>query len=218
MYSRADPRVAEAGILPILAESPESAEGAAGQTIELALCTRNPVLADRALAGTPAAELTTDMLAQDFPRQYFEGLIANLTGDAPRAQEAFSQARAIVGKEIVETPDNAVRLIVLGTIDAALGRKMDAIAEGERSVAVLRQASDEFLLPYCTTLLAVIYANTGEKGKALDCLGQVVNKPGNAYYGFLKLHPLWDPLRGDPRFEAFVRAAAPPDLQTAVVP
>ena len=210
LYSRADPLAAAAGIPKLLDEGPESADGAVGQTIELALCTRDAALGDRALAATPAPEITSDMLGQDFPRAYFEGLIANLSGDAARARAAFQRARNVMEPKIAETPDNPVRLIILGTVDAGLGRKADAIAEGERCVRLLRQMGDRFLTPYCVTLLAAIYANTGEKELALARLGEVINQPGNAYYGFLRLHPLWDPLRGDARFEAFVRQSAPP--------
>ena len=80
---------------------------------------------------------------------------------------------------------------------------------------LLGQSKDVFETPFCVTLLAAIYAAAGEKGKAFDRLGEVVNAPGGPSYGFLRLHPLWDPLRGDGRFEAFVNRSAPPDLQKA---
>ncbi len=215
LYSRADPHAAAAGIPPLLDRGPAAAEAVAGVALEVALCTRDAASGARALAATPALEITSDMLGQDFPHAYFEGLVARLGGDSVRAQAAFEQARRVMEPRVAETPDNAVRLIILGTIDASLGRKADAIAEGERCVQVLRQMGDHFLAPYCTTLLAAIYANTGEKDLALARLGEVVNQPGNAYYGFLRLHPLWDPLRGDARFEELLRQAAPPDLRDA---
>ncbi|MBE7219604.1 MAG: hypothetical protein INR64_14120 [Caulobacteraceae bacterium] len=210
LYSHADPRASLAGIPPLLNGGPEAAEGALSNALELALCTRDAALGEHALAVTSAPEITCDMLGQDFPRAYFEGLIARLAGDDARAQAAFEQARRVMEPRIAETPDNAVRLIIIGMIDTGLGRKADAVREGERCLQVLRQMGDRFLEPYCTTLLAAIYANTGEKDLALARLGEVVNRPGNAYYGFLRLHPLWDPLRGDERFEALVRQSAPP--------
>ncbi len=57
--------------------------------------------------------------------------------------------------------------------------------------------------------LAIIYAWTGEKELALDQLEQATKVPSYWSYGNLCLHPYWDPLRGDPRFEAIVESLAP---------
>lgn len=57
--------------------------------------------------------------------------------------------------------------------------------------------------------LAVIYAWTGEKELALDQLKQAARIPSEVNYGYLRLHPYWDPLRGDPRFEKIVASLAP---------
>jgi hypothetical protein len=57
--------------------------------------------------------------------------------------------------------------------------------------------------------LAVVYAWTGEKDLAIDQLNATLPYPGFISYGQLKLHPFWDPLRGDPRFEQIVASLAP---------
>ena len=57
--------------------------------------------------------------------------------------------------------------------------------------------------------LALIYAWTGEKELALNNLQTAVESPGTVNYGYLKLHPDWDPLRSDPRFEKIVASLAP---------
>ncbi|HEY8650062.1 MAG TPA: hypothetical protein VIL70_04025, partial [Chthoniobacterales bacterium] len=57
--------------------------------------------------------------------------------------------------------------------------------------------------------LAVIYAWTGEKDLALEQLAATVRIPGVLTYGNLRLHPFWDPLRRDPRFEKIVASFAP---------
>jgi len=58
-------------------------------------------------------------------------------------------------------------------------------------------------------LLAVIYAWVGEKDLAIEQLTRAVQIPGGLSYGHLRLFPLWDPLRGDPRFEEIVASLAP---------
>jgi len=57
--------------------------------------------------------------------------------------------------------------------------------------------------------LALIYAWTGEKDQALEQLAVAARTPGYLSYGELHLHPYFDSLRGDPRFEAIVQSLAP---------
>jgi len=57
--------------------------------------------------------------------------------------------------------------------------------------------------------LALIYAWTGEKDLAFEQLAVAAKLPGYLSYGELRLHPYWDPLRGDPRFEKIVASLAP---------
>jgi hypothetical protein len=59
--------------------------------------------------------------------------------------------------------------------------------------------------------LAQVYIWTGEKDLALDQLERVDRVPNFVSYGYLKLQPIWDPLRGDTRFEKFVASLAPKD-------
>ena len=57
--------------------------------------------------------------------------------------------------------------------------------------------------------LAQIYAWTGERDRAIEQIAAVERVPNTLSYGVLKLHPYWDPLRGDPRFERIVASLAP---------
>jgi len=59
--------------------------------------------------------------------------------------------------------------------------------------------------------LAVVYAWTGEKDKAIEQLRTTLHYPTVISYGQLKLHPNWDPLRGDPRFEQLAASLASKD-------
>jgi hypothetical protein len=58
--------------------------------------------------------------------------------------------------------------------------------------------------------LGVIYAWTGEKDLAIKQIAETLQVPGDFSYGELRLHPIWDPLRGDPRFEKLVEEAKKP--------
>jgi hypothetical protein len=57
--------------------------------------------------------------------------------------------------------------------------------------------------------LALIYAWAGEKDLAFKQLAVATGIPNYLSYGELRLHPRWDPLRGDPRFEEIVASLAP---------
>ena len=61
------------------------------------------------------------------------------------------------------------------------------------------------------TNLAQVYLWTGEKDLALDQLERVERVPNLVSYGYLKLQPIWDPLRGNPLFEKLVASLAPKD-------
>ncbi len=98
---------------------------------------------------------------------------------------------------------------MLGMADAALGNKEDAIREGRRAVELLPVTKDAIIGPQLVQNLALIYAWTGEKDLALKQLSDVTKVPGYLNYGDLRLHPRWDPLRGDPRFEQTVSSLAP---------
>jgi hypothetical protein len=57
--------------------------------------------------------------------------------------------------------------------------------------------------------LAMTAAWVGDKDLACEQLAIAIRGPTNLSYGQLKLMPLWDPLRGDPRFEKIVASLAP---------
>ena len=98
---------------------------------------------------------------------------------------------------------------MLGMADAALGHKDEAIREGRRAVELMPVSKDAIRGPLLIQYLAVIYAWTGEKDLALEQLSVAARMPGHLSYGYLRLHPYWDPLRGDPRFEKIVASLAP---------
>jgi hypothetical protein len=58
--------------------------------------------------------------------------------------------------------------------------------------------------------LAVIYAWAGDNDRAIERLNEAVKLPGSVLsYGHLRLNPIWDPLRGDPRFDTIIASLAP---------
>jgi hypothetical protein len=87
---------------------------------------------------------------------------------------------------------------------AGLGKKDAAIAEGKRAVELLPESQDALDGPKTTVALAQIYAWTGESDQALQLLDRSLSTPNGVTVPFLRLDPMWDPLRSDPRFQALI--------------
>jgi hypothetical protein len=101
---------------------------------------------------------------------------------------------------------------VLGLIDAALGNKDAALAEGRRAIELSPVEKDSVNGNFVIQYFAITAAWAGEKELALEQLETGLRAPNASIalsYGALKLLPLWDPLRGDPRFEKIVASLAP---------
>ena len=140
----------------------------------------------------------------DKPREFFEGVIYTFLNDKEKARSAFERARPIAEKALRESPDNAFRHALVGQILAWLGEKKAAIAEGKRAVDFLPESQDAFSGPKATLELAKIYTWTGETDQALQLLEHSLSTPSGITAPVLKLDPVWDPLRSDPRFEALI--------------
>jgi hypothetical protein len=143
------------------------------------------------------------------PRFWCEGVIAQMRGDKAAAHAAFTSTRAEAAKLVAEQPDYPEGLCVLGLADAALGHNDDAIREGRRAIELMPISKSAIEGPLLIQYLALIYAWTGEKDLALEQLSVAARLPGHLSYGQLRLHPYWDPLRGDPLFDKIVASLAP---------
>jgi TolB-like protein/Tfp pilus assembly protein PilF len=175
---------------------------------DYALCERTAAAAARALANYPRDGVTTEY-GVTCPHAYWEGVVARGQGDSAKAQAAFTSARSEVEKLLAKQPDFAAAISLLGVIDAGLGRKEQALQEGRRASELLPTSKDAISGVYLAVNLAQIYAWTGEKDLAIDQIAAVERIPNTLSYGLLKLHPYWDSLRGDPRFEKIVNSLAP---------
>jgi tetratricopeptide (TPR) repeat protein len=138
-----------------------------------------------------------------------EGIVARMTGDDAKSRSAFIAARSEQEKTVQAQPNHAPALCALGLIDAALGRKEEALREGRRAVKLCPIEKDAMRSIAMVKYLAMIAAWVGEKDLACEQLAIVTRSPGDVSYGQLRLMPFWDPLRGDPRFEEIVASLAP---------
>jgi serine/threonine protein kinase len=165
---------------------------------DAALYLRDYDAASRVIASTPGEWADEAAVA--------EGQVARARGDKQKALAAFATARektdAIWGPR-----DDIDYLRAVSEIDAGLGRKEEAIREAQRAVDLTPIAKDPLERTYAVANLALVYAWTGERDRALEQLEIVAAIPAGPTYGDLLLNPRWDSLRGDPRFDKIVAAA-----------
>jgi TolB-like protein/Tfp pilus assembly protein PilF len=162
-----------------------------------ALYLRDYDAANRVIAATPASNA----------KDAFGGEIARARGDKQKAQAAFAAAREKMEAQQGDKP-TVDRAADLGKLDAGLGRKEEAIREAQHAVELQSIAKDSLNGPTWVANLALVYAWTGERDRALEQLEKVATLPGYAAtYGDLRLNPCWDDLRGDKRFDKIVAAA-----------
>jgi serine/threonine-protein kinase len=204
---RADPKPLHEICEVLIKKDPAVAAERAEVWLDLSLCERDRGLADRALAIMPEGYNTNGL---HFSRTFLEGCAARAFGAEAAAQKAFTAARAEVERTVREQPDYGPPLCMLGLIDAGLGRKEEAIREGRRASELLPVATDALNGTLIMQYLGVIYAWTGEKDLAIKQIAATLQVPSLLSYGHLRLHPWWDPLRGDPRFEKLVEESKKP--------
>jgi tetratricopeptide (TPR) repeat protein len=169
---------------------------------------RDSTAAERALAAMPEDGCYDENIP--FPNSWCHGLAARLRGDDTATHTAFTSARKELEQKVRDQPDYAAALCALGVIDAALGNKESAVREGERAVELMPISKNAVEGAMLLQYLAIIYAWAGDKDRAIERLAEAAKLPGSQVsYGHLRLDPLWDPLRGNPRFEAIVASLAP---------
>jgi serine/threonine protein kinase/Tfp pilus assembly protein PilF len=170
------------------------------------LCQRTPAAATRILRTYPREGVVNGV---NIPYAFWEGVVARWQGDAGMAQTAFTAACSEVEKAMDKQPDYPEALSLLGIINAGLGRKEEALRQGRRACELVPITKDALVGVDFAIHLAQIYAWTGEKDLAIEQIEMVQRFPNPLSYGLLKLHPHWDSLRGDPRFEKIVASLAP---------
>ena len=202
---KADMKPFQATLANLLAENP-----ALGPDVDpplYALCDHTASAAKRTLINYPREGVANNGI--NYPYEYWEGTIARFQNNLAAAQTAFSVARKEVEKSLEEQTDFAAAFSLLGVIDAGLSRKEEAIREGLHGCELLPISKDAVDGADLSINLAQIYAWSGEKERATEQIALVERTPNLLSYGLLKLHPYWDSLRGDPRFEKIVASLAP---------
>jgi len=156
------------------------------------------------------------------------GRLARFRGETEKARGYFEAARPNFEQWLAKIQKHHTfanswweshSLGYIAEIDAALGRKEDAIREAKSAVELWSLKRDATIAPHMEIFLAIVYMWSGEHDAALEQLGYMAklpaasvwfNCPAGASAGDFKLNPLWDELRNDPRFDKIIAEAAKP--------
>ena len=133
-------------------------------------------------------------------------MVARAKGDSARATAAFRECREILAQRLIVKPEHARTIAVLAQVDAGLGQKDLAMREAQHAIDLMPISKDIYDGALVLEGLAQVYTWSGDHDRAIELVQKLVTIPSYTNYGRLKLHPLWSPLRGDPRFEKIVNA------------
>jgi len=159
--------------------------------------------------GLHEAESASDDLLAPIPaalcgKYYLIGFARKALHDEPGARAAFLKAKELVEAPLKQSPDSPDLRIQLAKILAYLGEKDAALDEARRAAEILPESKDAFGGPEITAGVAEVCGIVGENGRAIELLDGLLGRPSAVTVPLLKLSPAWDPLRGDPRFQALL--------------
>jgi serine/threonine-protein kinase len=138
------------------------------------------------------------------PKAQYYAEIYDLLGDEVLRRAYYDSSRVVAEARIQRSPDDARLHSALGIALAGLGRRADALREGERAVALAPVAQDAWHGVYRVEDLAVIHAMLGDEEEAIELLEYLLSIPGTLTVPFLRIDYRFNSLHGNPRFQALL--------------
>jgi TolB-like protein/Tfp pilus assembly protein PilF len=160
--------------------------------------------------GLQQAESLPDDQIAAFPgglcsKYYYIGFARKALQDEPGARAAFEKAKSTAEEQVRRSPDSEDAHIQLAKVLAQIGEKEAAVAEVQRATDLRPESKDAFGGPEITAGAAEVYAILGENDRAIEILDGLLSRPSAITVEGLKINPIWDSLRRDPRFQALLQ-------------
>ncbi len=213
---RADPAPLRAVVEAITPEDEPDPGCKDRNQLFLALCARDADTVSRLLPAIDQTRLIRGGVS--YPKAWFAALAARIRHDEAGARAAFRLARPEVERAVQINAASGRTLSLLAMIDAGLGDREAAVREARHACELGPGSQSAQEAPILACNLAVVYAWTDQPDLACAVLEKWIDQPAGYQlpsqpsYGDFRLNPVWDPLQGNPRFDALVArlaAAAP---------
>ncbi len=182
---------------------------------DVSLMDRDVNAAEKALVACQLDTITSQT-GVPLPKSYLQAFIDLVRGDAAKAQTEFEAARPAVEKLVTDSPRNATRHAQLGLLFAFLGRKEDALREGQRAMELKPITHDVIEGAVAEDFYALICARLGLTDEAISRIERLLPMPFAVDYADesvtlsdLRQRWEWDPLRNDPRFQKILASPEP---------
>src|SRR5436853_6164156 len=185
---------------------------------DVSLMNRDAVAAEKALA---ACQLDTvaSQTGVPLPKSYLQACVDLVRGNVAKARAEFEAARPAIEKTVANSPQDGIRHGQLGLLYAFLGRKDDALREGQRAMELKPISHDVIEGAVVEDFYTLICVYVGEKDKAKSRIERLLTVPFAVDYADesvtlsdLRQRWEWDPLRNDPRFQKIIAGPEPKTL------
>jgi TolB-like protein/Flp pilus assembly protein TadD len=185
---------------------------------DVSLMDRDVDGAEKALAACQLDTISSQTGVR-LPKSYLQACVDLVRGDAAKAQAEFEAARPAIEKLVADSPQDGTRRAQLGLLYALLGRREDALREGQRAMELKPIAHDVIEGAVVEDFYTLTCARLGKTDEAINRIERLLTTPFAVDYAdeSITLNDLrqrweWDPLRNDPRFQKILASPEPKTL------